>query len=148
LRFQFDPDTLRTLVSGVSAIDHKKLDIQDLVSAHKFVLSYGFDLNRAEDLEEIWFYHRKAISILREHLLEEGENIPENLADPTKLQDFGNLLILASGTSENQKWACAILRVMHVYAHLQNDIYSQFSDEIQNQVLRRFKEFIVEDPIV
>ncbi len=154
LRFAFPEESLNTILYGVSAIDHRRLEIHDLEHAYRFVLSYGFDLNKAKDIEEVWYYHRKAVSLIREHLLEEKEIIPDVLTDPAKLQDICHLLIAASSSSdiaeakEHQRWACAILRVMHAFAHIQNDIFSQFSDQIQEQVLRRYKEFIVEDPVM
>lgn len=150
LVYTFPEDNLKTLLSGLSAIDHKKLDIHDIESAYRFIKSYGFDMNDAGDTEDVWYYHRKAVSLLREHLMEAGEVIPEELADPVKLQDVGQLLICASQTGRPaiQRWACAILRVMHAFIHIQNDIFSQFSDQIQEQVLRRYKEYILEDPIM
>lgn len=149
IEFKFPQEGLNTILYGVSAIDHEHLDIHDIESAQRFIRSYGFDINKAEDLEEVWYYHRKSVSILREHLLEAGEIIPDVLTDPSKLQNIGQLLIYASSAEEKelQKWACAILRVMHAFAHIQNDIFSQFSDQIQEQVLRRYKEFILEDPV-
>lgn len=138
---------LRTVLSGDSAIDFSRLEIPNLDSANKFIQSYGYNASKSEDVEELWGIHRKAVSLLREHLMEEGEKIPDELGDPSLLGEVGNLLVLASlPESEKQRWACAILKVMHAYAHVKNDLFSQFSDQIQDQILRRFKNHIVEDP--
>lgn len=143
---------LRTVLSGDSAIDFNRLEISNLEHANQFIQSYGYNATKSEDVEEIWGIHRKSVSLIREHLMEEGERIPDELADPSLLGEIGNLLVLASQKSEsgvsaeNQRWACAILKVMHAYAHVKNDLFSQFSDQIQDQVLKRFKNHITEDP--
>lgn len=141
---------LRTVLSGDSAIDFSRLEIPNLESANKFIQSYGFNAQKSEDVEELWGIHRKSVSLLREHLMEEGEKIPDELGDPSLLGEIGNLLVLASQKqdSERQRWACAILKVMHAYSHVKNDLFSQFSDQIQEQILKRFKNHIVEDSIM
>lgn len=139
---------LRTVLSGDSAIDFMRLEISNLESANQFIQAYGFNASKSEDVEELWGIHRKSVSLLREHLMEDGEKIPDELGDPSLLGEIGNLLLFASqkNDSENQRWACAILKVMHAYSHVKNDLFSQFSDQIQDQILRRFKNHIVEDP--
>jgi uncharacterized protein (TIGR04562 family) len=148
LNFSISEQNLRTVLSGDSAIDFLRLEISNLESANQFIQSYGFNSSKSEDVEELWGIHRKSVSILREHLLEDGEKIPDELGDPSLLGEIGNLLVMASQKedSENQRWACAILKVMHAYAHVKNDLFSQFSDEIQEQILKRFKSHIVENP--
>lgn len=147
---EISEQNLRTVLAGDSAIDFSRLEISNLDLANKFIQSYGFDSTKSEDVEEIWGIHRKAVSLLREHLMEEGEKIPDELGDPSLLGEIGNLLVLASQkeNSERQRWSCAILKVMHAYAHVKNDLFSQFSDQIQDQILKRFKNYVVEDPIV
>lgn len=141
---------IRTVLAGDSAIDFTRLEISNLEQANKFIRAYGYNTDKSEDTEELWGVHRKAVSLLREHLLEEGEKIPDELADPSLLGDVGNLLVLASQKTESmqekQRWACAILKVMHAYTHVKNDLFSQFSDQIQDQILKRFRNHIVEDP--
>jgi uncharacterized protein (TIGR04562 family) len=152
LNFSISEQNLRTVLSGDSAIDFSRLEIPNLDSANRFIESYGFNSANSDDVEELWGIHRKSVSLLREHLMEEGEKIPEELGDPSLLGEIGNLLVLASqknesgNLAENQKWACAILKVMHAYSHVKNDLFSQFSDQIQEQILKRFKNHISEDP--
>ncbi|GIW22812.1 MAG: hypothetical protein KatS3mg068_1819 [Candidatus Sericytochromatia bacterium] len=52
------------------------------------------------------------------------------------------LLIASNKENNNQMWACAILRVMHTIAHINNDISIKFFPEIQNQILNRIWESI------
>jgi uncharacterized protein (TIGR04562 family) len=58
------------------------------------------------------------------------------------------LIIASSRKIEEQglqRWACAILRVMHVYVHLRNDLFSAFRDEIQAQILKPLQDSILRD---
>ncbi len=144
---------LRTVLAGDSALDFMRLEIPNLDAANRFIKSYGFDTSNPDDLEELWGMHRRSVSILREHLTEAHEKIPDELADPSLLGEPGNLLVVASDVSEfeteeisKQQWACAILKIMHAYAHVKNDLFSQFSHEIQDQVLKRYRGHFLEDP--
>lgn len=150
MNYSLSEPYLRGILSGNSIIDMPTLDLTTKDQADSFIRTYGYDLNHNEDLEEIWGIHRKAVSLLREHLLEDGEKIPDELADPTLLVDISNLLLIASNpqSGENRSWACAILKVMHAFCHIQNDLFSQYSDQIQEQVLKNFKNHINEDPAV
>lgn len=134
-------------MGGRSAIDLPRLEIQDLPEAEEFAATYGYDLKNPQHLERLWVLHRKAITFLRDHLLEEGEEIPEQLADPQKLQNLAHLLIFASTVSNPphplQRWSCAILRILHVLVHLENDLFSQFSETIQEQILKPLQSHVV-----
>lgn len=139
---------IKGILSGHSVIDMNSLEPMTSEQADAFIKTYGYDINKSEDLEELWGIHRKAVSLLREHILEEDEKIPEHLADPSLLGDISNLLLIASNKkdAENTVWACAILKVMHAFAHIQNDLFSQYSDQIQEQILKAFKNHVQEDP--
>jgi len=148
-KVSFSEQNLKTILNGGSVIDLDHLEVQSLDQAHQFIHSYGYDVHDEKDVEELWGIYRKSISLLREHLIEDGESIPEELGDPALLGEIGNLLLMASFKthSKNQKWACAILKVMHAFAHVNNDLFSQFSDVIQDQVLKKFRDCIVEDAV-
>lgn len=149
--FHFQKQTLDCVVGGVSALDIGRLNVQTPEQARAFVEAYGYDLASEADKEEIWATHRRAVALIKDQLLEEGESIPEVLYDPAKLTDPSQLLIIASSRRpedrEAQRWACAILRVMHVFVHLRNDLFSAFSDEIQSQILKPLQDAIVSDPV-
>ncbi len=146
----FNRQTLDCVVGGVSAIDSPRLNIRDEEEARQFIRAYGYDFDDPEHREQLWATHRRAISLIKEQLLDEGENIPERLYDPAQLTDLTQLLILASSNDnkELQRWACSILRVMHVYVHMQNDLFSAFRDEIQAQILKPLQDVILQDDIV
>lgn len=152
LNVHFHPHLIETVIGGRSAIDLPRLEIPDLEEAYRFADSYGYDLNDSEDLEEVWSLHRRAIALIREELLNETEKIPPELSDPTLLQDIGYLLVYASSNdpsnSVTQAWSCAILRVMHTFAHIENDIFSNYGDQIQEQMLKPFREHMISDPVV
>ncbi len=142
LNSDFDISLLHTMVGGLSSLDTPKLYIKSLDEAYSFLKSYGFDLHNPHDEKKLWYYHRRALVLLREKLLDPQEEIPFELADQKQLKDIRNLLLYASndcvaGSKEKelQKWSCALLRVIHVFVHSENDLFSFFSEDIQNQIL-------------
>ncbi|RME16059.1 MAG: TIGR04552 family protein [Bdellovibrio sp.] len=150
LDFHFDPNLLETLVGGRSPLEIQRLNIQDLDAAYHFIKAYGFDLKKDADKNKVWLYHRRAVTYLQEELLLPDEKIPDTLVDPKKLKDIGFLLIYASTRGKEntfQRWACAILKVMHVLVHLDNDLFQKFSSTIQEQILRPIQAHIYEDPV-
>ena len=150
--FKFHRAMLDTLVGGVSAIDLPRLEITHINEAHEFLKTYGYDTNDASDLEDLWKIHRRAVVLLKDHILIDGESLHEDTLDPHKLKDIGMLLLFSSTKSRKdrllQRSACSILRVMHVFAHLDNDLFVEFSEQIQEQVLKNFKEYVHHDPVV
>lgn len=150
MNLEFSNRHFDTLIGGKSVLDVLRLDIQDLSAAQDFLNAYGFDLNKEEDQRRLWTYHREAIEFLRNELLLPDENIPEILCDPQQLKEIAYLLIYASSPENHGdslgRWACAILKVIHVFVHLHNDIFTRFSTEIQNQILRPFQNFVTHDP--
>ncbi len=140
---------LDCVVGGVSVLDTERLNIHSLDEAREFVRAYGYDMENPEDRDQLWATHRRAVDLIREHLLDEGETIPEELAEPSQLKDLCNLLLIASSFEPSnchlQRWACAILRVMHVYVQLRNDLFSAFRDEIQAQIFKPIEDAIVHD---
>ncbi len=162
MNFSFDPDILNTVAGGQSALDMKRLHIFNLESASSFLQAYGFDLNRPRDERMLWTHHRRAIVLLTEQLGYPEENIPIELRDPKLLMDIRLLLLYASRTSAGstsagstsagstsadalQRWSCAILRCMHVFVHADNDLFSFFAQEIQEQILIPYEKLITFD---
>lgn len=144
--FQFNRQVLDCVVGGVSALDIPRLNVQTEDEARQFILAYGYDLENPDHRDQLGSTYRRAVALIREHLLEEGETIPERLYDPNRKLELSELMIIASSRKPEerqlQKWACAILRVMHVYVHLRNDLFSAFRDEIQGQILKPIQEAI------
>lgn len=150
-QYVFSKQLIDSLIGGVAAIDVKRLRIQNLNESYEFINAYGYNLNNEKDRALLWNFHRRAVTFIREELLNENEEIPEALTDPNQLNDLAYLLIYASTqdkkTYSMQYWSCAILRVMHVLVHLENDMFLQYSTEIQDQVLKPFYDVKVDDPL-
>lgn len=142
-RFIFDSSMLNSVVGGHSAIDMPRLSIHSLEAASSFLLSYGFDITNESEVEKLWYYHRRALVLMFEKLGFNEAEVPELFRDPKLLGDIRQLLIHASSQDPEQKdmqrWACAILRCIHVFVHAENDLFSSFSEEIQSQILTAFQ---------
>jgi len=145
-RFQFSESVLRSVVGGKSALDIPHLNIRSPEEAEAFIRGYGFDLSQELDVKKLWYFHRRALVFLEEKLGFSATEIPEVLRDPKQLGDIRQLLLLASSVhppeKELQRWSCALLRVMHVFVHSENDLFSTFSEEIQKQILTSFQNCI------
>ncbi len=131
-------------------LDLPQLDLQSLDQAYDFLRAYGFDTKNPADEEKLWTYYRRALSFISNDLMTSDMVIPESIADPHQLKDLRYLLIYASTTDSRpqslKKWACAILKVMHVLAHVDNDLFTAYSREIQEQILTPFQDHIFEEP--
>lgn len=147
MNFSFDSDVLQTVAGGRSVLDMRRLHILNMEAANSFLKTYGFDLDREEDVKTLWAHHRRAMVLMTEKLGFTEDEIPAELRDPKLLQDLRLLLLYASreGSDPLQRWSCAILRCMHVFVHADNDLFSFFSEEIQNQILGPFEKAIVHD---
>ena len=143
-RFEFDENILTSIVGGKSALELPGLHFQNLDQCTQFVRSYGFDLSQTDQVEKLWYYHRRALVLLTEKLQFAPDEIPSVLRDRKELGDLRNLLLWASRNPDSdpvlQRWSCALLRVMHVFVHAENDLFSSFSEEIQKQILSPFQE--------
>ena len=136
----FNPFILSSILGESQSVDFPRLFLQDRQEALAFIHAYGYDLSKVSDLKKVWMYHRQAIEILESELLLPDEKIPTTLRNREDLGDITKLFLAASLVSSNsdsqQRWACAILRVMHVLIHLDNDIFTSFTDDIKYQILK------------
>jgi uncharacterized protein (TIGR04552 family) len=148
-RFDFDEKMLTSLVGGRSALDLPGLRLRSEDEATAFVKAYGFDLDIPEQVEKLWYYHRRSLVLLTEKLGFKADEIPEVFRDRKQLLDLRRVLLWASSDLPNEKelqrWSCALLRVMHVFVHAENDLFSAFSEEIQKQILSPFQECLSTD---
>src|SRR6185312_2606148 len=85
-----------------------------------------------------WKIYDQAILILQKYILDPHEKIPESLSTRSGVKDLRRLLLYASTRDHDknpmQLWSCAILRVMHCVAHVENDLFFNYTSEIQNQI--------------
>ncbi len=148
LNLNFRPSPFRVLIAGQSAMDLSFVNVQTKEQGRLFFYSYGFDVDKVDDLKKIWEIHKRAVDYIEQQLLYDDEVLPEKLASREQLDDITNLLIYASVTDSKedslQKWSCALLKVMHVVVHLDNDIFNSYSSKIQDQILTPIQEHIID----
>ncbi|MCB0412466.1 MAG: TIGR04552 family protein [Bdellovibrionales bacterium] len=146
---KFDAVVLQALIDGLPILDIPRLNVQNLEESNEFIRAYGYNQDDEKDATKLWNYYRRAVTFIQSHLLEEGEQIPEALSDPNQLKDLAYLPIYASTNDTRevsfQKWPCGILKVIHVLVHLENDLFTAFSSDIQDQILASYKEHIYQD---
>lgn len=146
-RFNFDSFILHSVVGGRSGLDMPSLNFKTLDEANAFLKGYGFDVSIPENLDKLWYFHRRALVLMQEKLGFSEEEIPEVIRDRKLLEDPRNLLLYASSTADKnlQKWSCAVLRCIHVFVHAENDLFASFSEDIQKQILSPFQNCIYHD---
>lgn len=148
-QFNFDYQALESMVGGLSTLDIPYISIQSREQGEQFILAYGYDVQKEGDLQRLWAYHRKAVTFMQDELLKPNERLPSKLSDQNELGHITNLLIIASTRgNELQTWACALLKVIHTFVHLENDLFAQYSTEIQDQILQPIQSHIHEDPVI
>ncbi len=135
------------MVGGQSAIDMPALNIKTLAEADSFLRGYGFEPENPQHLERLWYYHRRSLVLITEKLGFVKDEIPLELRDAKQLEDIRKLLLFASQNDsvDMQRWACAVLRCMHVFVHSENDLFSSYSEEIQRQILAPIQACIFHD---
>lgn len=145
----YDPVYLQSLIGGMNTLDVPHLNIQTEEQGREFALAYGFDMEKPEDQNKLWTYHRKAVTYIQTELLKSDEGIPEALMSQDALKDLTVLLIYASTKGHHlQPFACGILKVMHAFCHLDNDLFTFYSTQIQDQILMPIQNHIHEDPVL
>ncbi|MGE0526458.1 MAG: TIGR04552 family protein [Bdellovibrionales bacterium] len=175
LNLEFDPEVFWSIIGARPVVETTRLNVRSREEACAYLKTYGYDLDMDADREKLWQIHARALIYIRTQLLQEGEAIPEDLSDPKLLGDIAHLLMLASepepepepereresdrngsgsikggasGAISLSRWACALLRVMHVISQLQNDLFNHFSLEIQEEIFRSYRQFVQNDSIV
>mgnify|MGYP002031710951 CR=1 FL=1 len=149
ISLDFDPQAYQSLIGGTPILEAPAPSLETLEEAHSFLRAYGYDVSIPQDEEKLWLIHSRAVTYLKARILKEDEKLPEEISDPSKLEDVGRLLLMAGPREADKdlhRWSCILLKVMHVVTHLQNDLFSYFSSEIQEQIFRPYKNFVRQDP--
>lgn len=148
-RFEFDASMMTSVAGGKSVIDLPRLAVHTEAAATAFIEAYGFRLDQEKDLNQLWYFYRRALVLIEERLGFKIEDMPEPLRDRKNLDDPRKLLLWASSARPEdrdlQRWSCAIMRAVHVFVHAENNLFSSFSEEIQKQILTPFQERIFTD---
>lgn len=132
---------LRSMVAGESAIDVPRLTLRTLGEAEAFIEGYGYDWQSNRHTALLESIRIEAWEFIEEELLSDLNLRPDHAIRSES--DLRVLLLLASNPgaerSVEQKWACALLRVMHTFAHARAYFNEHYGDAIRNQILSRFE---------
>ena len=142
----FQWDVIEAMVGGASALDLPRLRLDDAAQAAQFLLSYGFDVGVPRHRQELEWIRMVSLGFIERELVygRPALAIPEELR---LLVDVPTLLLWASGplSDVRQRWACALLRVMHAVAHARLQLQERFGDHVREQILARFQPHLLED---
>ncbi len=147
----FNERVLEVLIGGTSLLDVREGiagAYPDSESITAFIEAYGYDLSDPVEAGELHGHKLEAIQFIRKYFLKPAN--PEGIdADiPRKIvenPDVRDLFKWASGQGEFRRWSCAILRVMHILAHIDRDVRTPYFGEIQNQIFDRVYRYLHRD---
>ncbi len=127
-------------MGGDSALDVPALNVTSLSDAESFLESYGFLYISAAHRAEIEALRMEAWALIEEELLVDEPSLTppahiRNEHDPRRLL----LAASAKPRTDDQRWACALLRVAHVMSHAHSGLNERFGPEVRAQVLGRFE---------
>lgn len=135
---------LRSIIAGASAVDLEGLAFGDRRHADGFLAAYGYDPKDPETRKELEVIRAKSLTFLKDELLFEEPtlSIPPEIGEC----EVGDLLVHVSKDpqSEEGMWSCALLRVMHAFAHSRNDPFEKHRDSIRQQILHRIERHLYE----
>lgn len=147
-------ETLEALIKGISSIDLTGMPTTDRMEAYNFILHYGYDLRIEEDAAEVRGIMEEAVRVIESLFLThpgldwEQENEPPSPCReiPAHVIESGDPLdlILTAAQSDHldRPWACAILKVMHTIAHIQNGPLYRYFEEARKQILSEFQDIL------
>lgn len=158
-KYDFRSEVLDVIISGRSMIDSSPgLNFKTPQEIHRFVKSYGYDLDNPIEVAELMGNFHEAMSFVKKMFLQPENPDGLKLEIPRKileLTDVSDLLKMASGyfpgqTQDGQgiylkNWACSLLKVIHTIAHVDKDLRSPYFLEIQMQILDRYYKVIHRD---
>ncbi len=145
-------ETLEGMLKGISAIDMNHVGHTSIEEAEQFILNYGYDYHDPADRDELTRIKAEAISFIQRRFLDAdidwqalGEETLDLAIPPciTQNDDIRKLLLLASqGASIEQRWACAVLKVMHIISHINNAILYRYFEAAKSQILSRYQKVL------
>lgn len=147
-RYDFSWETLRAFLEGVSPIDLDRLALGSREEAVQFLVQYGYDLAIPSEHHEAWAVYREAVDYLARMICPAPTHEDYALEMPAgicEVEDLPELLLLASQPGPLQVWSCALLRVMHTISHANHVVRSPFYEEIQRQILERYRQHVHTD---
>jgi uncharacterized protein (TIGR04562 family) len=148
-RWSFNWDSLAVLIEGISPIDLAGLDIKNLYDADLLVRQYGYSPKDPINARYIHAAIIEALSFIETHLMpiewQAGKRPPPEIL---YAHDIRELLLFASGhgegDEERQAWACAVLKIIHAIAHVEQtrDVVLGAARE---QIMSQFDKYVFSD---
>lgn len=122
-----DIEAVRLLLRGESVIDWHRLSYADHAEVDRFLRLNEFDPESDEEMGRLEDIRADAVDYLSRAY---AMAIPDEVAADLPARD---LFLVASSTGPHQKWACVVLKVMHIIHHIngrQALLTMSVSDEI------------------
>ena len=155
-QWSFPWPIMDVLIGGKSPIDLEKLSLTSDADARHFLKSYGYDPDRPDDAQRLHEIFIEATNFIECQLMPrewaQGNKPPEALISHHSASD---LLLWASGKNSEpqdskilhrlQIWSCAVLRVMHTIAHIDDLQRLNKIDGAKAQIMGRFQKALFRD---
>ena len=122
-----DTDAVRLMLRGDSVIDWHKLAFSDHEEVDRFLRLNEFDPESDEEMGRLEDLRADAVDYLSRAF---AMAIPDEVAADLPARD---LFLVASSSGPHQKWACVVLKVMHIIHHIngrQSLLKVSVSDEV------------------
>jgi len=107
-----DIDAVRLLLSGESVIDWHRLSFADLAEVDRFLRLNELDPESDDEMGRLEDIRADAVDYLSRAF---AMAIPDEIAADLPARD---LFLVASSHGPHQKWACVVLKVMHIIQHI------------------------------
>lgn len=107
-----DVDAIRLLLSGESVIDWHRLSFADHAEVDRFLRLNEIDPESDEEIGRLEDIRADAVDYLSRAF---AMAIPDEVAADLPARD---LFLVASSHGPHQKWACVVLKVMHIIQHI------------------------------
>jgi uncharacterized protein (TIGR04552 family) len=107
-----DSDSVRLLLRGDSVIDWHRLNYADHAEVDRFLRLNEFDPENDEEMARLEDTRSDAVEYLSRAF---AMAIPDEVAGDLPARD---LFLVASSHGPHQKWACVVLKVMHIIHHI------------------------------
>jgi len=107
-----DIDAVRLLLRGDSVIDWHRLNYADHAEVDRFLRLNEFDPDNDDEMARLEDTRSDAVEYLSRAF---AMAIPDEVAGDLPARD---LFLVASSHGPHQKWACVVLKVMHIIHHI------------------------------
>jgi uncharacterized protein (TIGR04552 family) len=107
-----DKDSVRLILRGDSVIDWHRLGFHDHAEVDRFLRLNEFDPSSDDEMERLEDIRAEAVDYLARAY---AMAIPDQVAADLAARD---LFLVASAAGPHQKWACVVLKVMHIIHHI------------------------------